>query len=99
VILQEGRLGNASLIFPHSAMLHAKVTLPQPVTKAKALLRGFDFAYEGDDRNLQRMRVRLDLGYGDGANEVDVIATIDLGDESPVGELVQVEVLYTLIAE
>jgi hypothetical protein len=99
MILLEGRIGDANLIFPHVAMLRTKVTLPAPVTKAKVLLRGFDFANAWDDRNLLTMRVRLDLGYGDGANEVEVIATLELADESPTGEPMQVEVLFTLIGE
>ena len=99
MILLEGRIGDANLVYSHSSVLHSLVTLPQPVTKVQALLRGFDFAYEGDDRNLKRMRVRLDVGYGDSANEVDVTATIDLGDEDPAGELVQGEVLSSLIGE
>src|SRR5689334_24883635 len=99
MILVEGRVGNANLIFPHVAMLRTKVTLPTAVTKAKVLLRGFDFANGWGDRNLKTMKVRLDLGYGDGANQVEVIATLELADEDPTGEPMQVEVWFTVIGE
>ncbi len=99
MILVEGSVGNADLIFPHVAMLRKKVRLPSAVSKAKVLLRGFDVANAWDDRNLRTMRVRLDLGYGDGANEVEVIATLELADDDPTGEPMQVEIYFTLIGE
>lgn len=99
MILVEGSVGNADLIFPHVAMLRRKVRLPAAVAKAKVLLRGFDIAHGWGDRNLRTMRVRLDLGFGDGADEVEVIATLELADDDPTGEPMQVEILFTVIGE
>lgn len=98
MILREGRIGDARRVFVHDPTLRARVDLGQPVTTAKALLRGFDVAFAGGDRELARLQVQLELGFGDRPGEVEVIARLDLADRAPTGELVQVEVLYTLVA-
>jgi hypothetical protein len=99
MILFEGKLGNPNFVYLHSQTLRARVTLPQRVTSAKVLLRGFDVAFADDDRNLKHLRVQLDLGFGDHPTEVEVIATLELADQSPIGELAQFQVSYTIVAE
>lgn len=99
MILQEGRIGDANLIFPHITTLRTQVLLAHPVTKVRALLRGFDIGNGWGDRNLRTMSVRLEVGYGDAANQVEVSAAFQLQDSDPTGEPMQVEVWFTLIGE
>ncbi len=99
MILHEGRVGNVDLVYPHAARLWTEVVLPGPVTKVKVLLRGIDIANAWGDRSLSTMRVRLDIAHGDGANRVEVIATLELADKSPTGDAMQVEILFTIIGE
>lgn len=99
VLLLEDKLGDARLAFVHRVQLRRMVTLPSSVSKARVLLRGFDVGFASADRHPRKLGLRLDLAYGDGADEVEVIATLELADSAPTGELIQVEVHFTLIGE
>jgi hypothetical protein len=97
--LIEGALGNADLVFAHDNTLRGTVALVRPVSRAHAFLRGFDVAYDGDDRNLKQLQITLDVAYADDASHVEVIARIVLQDVDPIGDLIHVAVFYTLLVD
>jgi hypothetical protein len=97
--LIEGALGNTDLIFPADSVLRQRIALPHPVSRARAFLRGFDVAFEGEDQPLVTVQVTLDVAYVDDPSHVDVIARVVLRAEDPAGAPIHIAVSYTLMVE
>jgi hypothetical protein len=108
--LVEGTLGDIdNLVSPNQLALRTTVRLARPPSggggapggcgKVQVFLRGFDIAHWDEDRNIARIKVELEAVSLGNSRDVDVIAHIYLADKSPIGEPIQAEVHFTLLAE
>ena len=104
--LLEGTIGTPpGNVVLHTTTFRTTVDLGRPATRVKALLRGFHVGFAEEDHNLKHLAVDLDVGYGDDASHVEVVASVRLADRDPQAdilmgpELIEARVHFTLLVE
>ena len=75
-------LGDPDLIFPENVSVTRDFAFAQPVTSARAVLQGFDLAYDDPDHELRSVAVNLVTHFGSGDKAGTVEISFSLRDDS-----------------